>query len=100
MIFTKPEQPASFPGGNSAWLKYITRVIQKNGNELITDKNSLGVCEVRFIVSKDGKVSDVEAVNKQGTNLAEVAVNAIKNGPKWIPGTQNGHVVNSCDFNR
>jgi hypothetical protein len=24
-----------------------------------------------------------------------VATNAIKNGPRWIPGMQNGHVVNS-----
>ncbi|MDP4285381.1 MAG: energy transducer TonB [Bacteroidota bacterium] len=94
-IFTKLEQPASFPGGNSAWLKYITRAIQKNGNELIADKYSLGVCRVRFTVSKDGKISDVEAVDKQGSKLADVSVNAIKQGPKWIPGEQNGHAVNS-----
>jgi hypothetical protein len=27
--------------------------------------------------------------------LAKVAVNAIKDGPDWIPGKQNGHTVNS-----
>ena len=29
----------------------------------------------------------------KGTELAKVAMNAIKNGPKWIPATQNGHTV-------
>jgi N-acetylmuramoyl-L-alanine amidase len=94
-IFTKLEQPASFPGGQTAWLKYITRAIQKNANELTADNNSQGSCKVRFIVSKDGRVSDVEAISKQNTRLADVAVNAIENGPRWIPGMQNGRVVNS-----
>jgi len=94
-IFTKLEKTASFPGGNSAGLKYITRAVQKNANELTADKNSQGVCKVRFIVGKDGRVSDVKAITKQDSKLADVAVNAIENGPRWIPGMQNGHVVNS-----
>jgi protein TonB len=31
----------------------------------------------------------------KGTKLAEVAVNAIRNGPKWIPAQQNGRQVNA-----
>jgi len=27
--------------------------------------------------------------------LANIAINAIKKGPNWIPGKQNGHTVNS-----
>ncbi|MEO8822399.1 MAG: energy transducer TonB, partial [Ginsengibacter sp.] len=94
-IFVKLEQSASFPGGNAAWLKYIIRNIQKNSNQLISDKYSQGDCVVRFIVNKDGSISDLQALTKKGTKLADVAVNAIKQGPKWIPGKQNGHVVNS-----
>ena len=29
----------------------------------------------------------------QGTKLAEISVNAIKKGPKWVPAMLNGHVV-------
>jgi hypothetical protein len=29
MVFTKLEQTATFPGGESAWLKYISGTIQK-----------------------------------------------------------------------
>lgn len=95
MIFTKLEQPASFPGGQTGWLKYITPAIQKNANDLVADKNSQGSCKVKFIVHKDGTVSDVKAITKQDSKLADVAVNAIENGPRWIPGVQNGRVVSS-----
>jgi len=61
----------------------------------MADKNNEGTCNVRFIVSKDGDVSDVQSITMKGTKLAEVAVNAIKKGPLWIPGKQNGHTVNS-----
>ncbi len=94
-IFIRVEQTASFPGGQTAWLKYLSRVFDKNGNELRSDKNNEGTCEVRFIVSKDGDVSDVQPITMKGTKLADVAVNAIKKGPIWIPGKQNGHSVNS-----
>jgi N-acetylmuramoyl-L-alanine amidase/outer membrane biosynthesis protein TonB len=94
-VFTKLQKPASFPGGSTAWLKYITGIIQKNANALTEDKKSQGRCEVRFIVSKDGRVSDVKAITKQDSKLAQVAINAIQNGPHWIPGMQNGRVVNS-----
>ena len=92
---TKIQVPASFPGGQSAWLKYISRVIQKNGNELISDKDNQGTCKVSFIVSKDGKVSNVIATTMKGTQLAEIAVNAIKKSSYWIPAKQDGHSVNS-----
>jgi hypothetical protein len=95
MVFTKLEQTATFPGGESAWLKYISRVITQNGNELTANRDNHGTCKVRFIVDENGKVSDVHATTMKGTKLAEVAVNAIKQGPDWIPGKQNGHIVNS-----
>jgi len=94
-VFIKIQQPASFPGGQSAWLKYITRAIQKNSNELISDKDSRGTCKVKFIVSKDGKVSDVIATTMEGSKLADLAVSTIKRGPYWIPAIQDGHAVNS-----
>jgi N-acetylmuramoyl-L-alanine amidase/outer membrane biosynthesis protein TonB len=97
-VFTKIDQSASFPGGQASWLKYLSQIFDKNGNELMSDKNNSGTCKVRFIVSKDGKVSDVKAVTMEGTHLADVAVNAIKKGPRWNPGMQNGKTVNSYVF--
>lgn len=92
-IFTKVEIEASFPGGPQAWQKYVTRAIQADQDEF-TDAD-FGTCVVKFIVDKNGTVSDVQATTMKGTKLAEVAVNAIRKGPKWTPAQQNGRYVNA-----
>lgn len=84
---------ASFPGGNNAWLKYVQRSIERELDEF-TDAD-YGTCMVKFIVDKTGNVSDVHAATMKGTKLAEIAVNAIRKGPKWIPAQQNGRYVNA-----
>jgi len=93
-VFTKVEIEASFPGGEGAWTRYVTRAIQGNIDEL-QDAGESGTCRVRFIVSKDGTVSSVEALTMKGSKLAEIAVNAIRKGPKWTPAQQNGRFVNA-----
>jgi protein TonB len=93
-VFTKVEIEASFPGGEGAWTRYVTKAIQSNIDEL-TDAGESGTCRVRFIVSKDGTVSDVVATTMKGTKLAEIAVNAIRKGPAWKPAVQNGRQVNA-----
>lgn len=93
-IFTKVETEAQFPGGKEAWSKYITKIIREHIDELTDAKNS-GTCRVRFIVYEDGSIADVTVLTMQGTKLAEVSTDAIRKGPKWIPATQNGHVVTS-----
>jgi periplasmic protein TonB len=100
--FTKVEIDAEFPGGNSAWTKYVTREIERNIDEL-QDEGKSGTVVVLFIVDKEGGVSEVKALScgeagvanclGPGTKLAEVAVNAIKKGPKWKPAIQNGRQV-------
>jgi protein TonB len=92
-IFTKVEIEASFPGGPGAWQKYVTRAIQTSIDEFT--ESDYGTCVVRFIVDKTGTVSDVQATTMKGTKLAEVAVNAIRKGPKWTPAQQNGRQVNA-----
>ncbi|HUZ59851.1 MAG TPA: energy transducer TonB [Hanamia sp.] len=92
-IFTKVEIEASFPGGPAAWQRYVTRAISADLDEF-TDAD-YGTCIVKFIVDKTGKVSDVQATTMKGTKLAEVAVNAIRNGPNWTPAQQNGRYVNA-----
>ncbi|HUS02642.1 MAG TPA: energy transducer TonB [Chitinophagaceae bacterium] len=85
------EIEAKFKGN---WGAYVQKEIEKNIDELI-DAGATGTCIVKFVVSKDGSVSNVEAITMKGTKLAEVAVNAIRKGPKWIPAIQNGMQVNA-----
>jgi periplasmic protein TonB len=92
-IFTKVEIDAQFPGGPGAWQKYVTRAIQAEIDEFT--ESDYGTCIVKFIVSKDGTISNVEATTLKGTKLAEIATNAIRKGPKWTPAQQNGRSVNA-----
>ncbi|HUS03068.1 MAG TPA: energy transducer TonB, partial [Chitinophagaceae bacterium] len=91
-VYIKVEKEAEFPGGNTAWLSYLKKIVGTHINELAND-NKPGTCRVRFIVSIDGTVSNVEALTMKGTKLAEVAVGGIRKGPKWVPATKNGQVV-------
>ncbi len=84
---------ATFPGGASEWTKYVSKEVQKNTDEFT--ETDYGKCIVKFIVDKTGKVSQVEATTMKGTKLAEIATNAIRKGPDWIPAQQNGRYVNA-----
>lgn len=92
-IFVKVEKEASFPGGQESWQKYIKRAIEKSLNEF-TEKD-FGTCIVRFVVDKNGNVSDVEATTMKESMLAKIAVDAIRKGPKWIPATNGGEKVSA-----
>lgn len=92
-IFTATEISSQFPGGSSAWVTYISQKIRDSINSFT--KADYGTCILRFIVDKDGSVRDVTATTMKGTRLAEVAINAIQNGPKWAPALQNGRKVAS-----
>jgi protein TonB len=92
-IFQKVEIEAQFPGGLGAWQKYVSRAINAQLDEF--SDADYGTCVVRFIVDKTGTVSDVQATTMKGSKLAEIAVNAIRKGPKWTPAQQNGRYVNA-----
>jgi protein TonB len=101
-VFQKVEIDAEFPGGTGAWTKYVSREIERNSDEIMEDGKS-GTVVVLFIVDKEGAVSEVRALPcgeagvpncvGPGSKLAEVAVAAIKKGPKWKPAIQNGKSV-------
>lgn len=50
---------------------------------------------IRFLVEKDGSISDVKALNDPGYGLAQGAVKVVRTGPKWKAGELNGKKVRS-----
>jgi len=94
-IFEKVEIEAQFPGGIPAWRKYL----EKNLNAQVATDNGAPAgtytVNVRFVVDKEGNISDVRALTSHGFGIEEEAVKVIKRGPKWNPGNQNGRSVNS-----
>lgn len=93
-VFSRLEIEASFPGGPQAWTKYIVTKLQNNGDKIIKS-GEFGTCIVKFIVNKEGKVTDAQATTMQGTVLAQIAVRIILNSPKWNPASQYGRMVNA-----
>jgi N-acetylmuramoyl-L-alanine amidase len=92
IIFQKVEKAPEFPGGKAAWTKYISGAINRVIDSL-QEENKSGTCVVQFIVDTKGNLSEVKPLTMEGTLLSGTVVDALKNGPKWIPAMQNGHVV-------
>ncbi|MBY0479498.1 MAG: energy transducer TonB [Chitinophagaceae bacterium] len=94
-VYEKVDVEAQFPGGEKKWSKHLMSLINKNIENLTNDKNSRGLCTLKFIVDTSGEVSAVRVLTLEGSVLAGITSNSILNGPKWIPATINGKNVKS-----
>lgn len=92
-VFEKVEIEAAFPGGESAWRKYLERNL--NANTPVDNGAPEGsyTVWVQFIVDKEGNISDVKPLTSHGYGMEDEAVKIIKKGPKWTPAQQNGRQV-------
>jgi hypothetical protein len=122
-VFDICEQMPSFPGGDGKLMEFIARNIKYP--EVATDNGVQGRVLVKFIVEKDGSLSnlkvlenpktsgvnmvvitaympDKEREDAEGHNagvqaLRDEALRVVKAMPKWTPGKQNGNVVR-CNY--
>ena len=90
-VFDVVEQMPSFPGGNTALMKFLNEnihypvVAQENGVQ--------GRVVVSFVVERDGHITDVQIARSVDPSLDKEAQRVVKSMPKWIPGKQNGSAV-------
>jgi protein TonB len=54
-----------------------------------------GKVYVKFIVEKDGSITDAKVANKIDKHLAKEALRVVNLSPKWKPGTLKGEYVRS-----
>lgn len=85
---------ASFPGGEKAWTKYITKKFNKRIDELQASQDT-GTALIQFVVDEKGVLSEFEVLKKQNSVLASIVLDALKNGPDWIPATVDGKIIKS-----
>jgi TonB family protein len=90
-VFSKVEEPATFPGGVDGWRRYLERNLQYP--EAAQKNNTQGTVRVQLTVDESGNIIDLKALNDPGNGLAEEALRVLKKGPKWIPARQNGKAV-------
>jgi periplasmic protein TonB len=82
------EQSASFPGGESAFYKFIGKTLKKP--ELSTLFGFKGRIIVGFSVDKRGAIKDIHAFSNSGLGYEEEVIAAISKSPYWKPAIQNG----------
>jgi protein TonB len=95
LVFIKPEIEASVDA--AAWKKHLESNLMPYIEKAARKKMPAGqyMVMIRFLVEKDGSISDVMALNDPGYGLANGAVKVLKSGPNWKPGTVNGKTVRS-----
>ena len=92
-IYTITEFEAVFPGGQFARKKYFYNNIDQNRKDLNSD--GVQFCYLKFIVDKEGNISNITTNKIVNTKLDDLVIDLLKKGPKWIPARQNGVKVNS-----
>lgn len=98
--FTAVQVEAQFPGGLPAWRNYVAGDLNVNVVDSCPalTKNQKSVRQtvmVSFRVDRGGNISDVKAENEKGICPLIIleSIRVIKEGPRWIPATQNGKKV-------
>lgn len=83
-------QKPEFPGGMSAFYQFIAANFKVPGK--LKGKAKL---LVKFMVEKDGSLSEVEIVKDAGLGTGKEAIRVLKLSPKWIPGKMGDSPVRS-----
>ena len=90
-VFNVVEQMPSFMGNDDALYAFVSKNIIY---PLKAKENNIeGRVVVRFIIEKDGNLSNIEILRKLGFGCDEEVIRLIKSMPKWFPGKQNGKPV-------
>lgn len=92
-IFIAVEQPAEFPGGQTALMKWLSQNIRYP--EAAQQNDIQGRVIVKFVVEKDGSIGQASIVKGVDKDLDREALRVVKKMPKWQPGKNNGVAVRS-----
>jgi len=84
-----------FPGGMTALRKFIGDNLQYP--DAAQEAEASGTVYVKFVVTKDGSITNIQIERKLGYGCEEEVVRIFKRMPKWAPGRLNGKAVN-CQF--
>lgn len=95
VVYDFVDEPADFPGGRGALLKYLSDSIVYPDRAL---KNRIqGKCYITFVITDEGKVEQI-TIKKGVTDCPECdaeSVKALEKMPLWTPGKIKGKNVNS-----
>ena len=90
-VYDCVEQMPSFPGGTQKLKEFIEENLRYPKE--LEESCVQGRVIVRFIVERNGKLSNVKVVKSVDPVLDKEALRIVKLMPRWIPGRQNGITV-------
>ena len=91
VVFTVVEVMPKYPGGDEARMKYLVNAITYP--EKARQSGKQGTVYVSYVVEKDGGITNVKLLRGFDKECDDVAMEVIKNMPKWEPGLQRGKPV-------
>jgi TonB family protein len=91
-VYAIPEVNPIFPGGQNAMRSFFAKNIVTPESD---GKSVKGKVFIRFMVKKNGEISNIYLVKGLTDACNKEAIKVIKKMPLWIPATQEGKVVNS-----
>lgn len=80
-----------FPGGQAALLQFLSKNMKYPS--IAQEMNIQGRVIVRFVVDRDGSITDPEVLRSVDPHLDREALRVISSMPKWKPGYQRGSTV-------
>lgn len=87
------EQEAQYPGGIESLRNFVASRIEYPSRAL--DRNTEGRVMIKFVVERDGNVSQVTIIKDIGDGCGAEAVRVLKQTKKWKPALVNGKAVRS-----
>jgi periplasmic protein TonB len=75
------------------WIPFLVKELKYPS--ICQEMGIQGKVYVKFIVEKDGSITDAKVANKIDKHLAKEALRVVNLSPKWKPGTLKGEYVRS-----
>jgi len=89
---TNTNRPAAFPKGKEAWVRYLQKKLYFPSEYKIVNAEKV-VVVLEATVNEDGVLTDIEVVVPFHQKFDSIAVDALKESPKWIPAISHGRKV-------
>lgn len=91
IVYVFPEEYPSFPGGEEALYKFIDDNLRYPDEA--REPNVQGSVIIRFVVEKDGSISNAAIAREIGCGCGREALRVINMMPRWKPGKRGGKAV-------
>ena len=90
-VYVAVDKMPKFPGGEKAMYKHMSENV--SFPQEARDNGISGTVVVRFVVEKDGRVTNVKLLRDIGGGCGQEAVRVIESMPRWKPGRVAGKPV-------